>query len=217
MAYSYFQFIAYEVPTASEGQNQTVRSGFDPGPECADVPRIPVGNATPDDARKRLKRLASVVDLAEQLVPRGANEKTDTLKIFMAPEFYFRPKQYDDRYKYNVYPEPHAEAIFDQLSTMFTDSAFKNWLVVAGTVLWKYTWHNPTTNKFQAFYRNTAVAVRGQEIYGFEKDLPSGIDGVPEPYSQHKSVRGDYNKALKRAYEHWSLRRSRTRLFFYWI
>ena len=82
MAYTHFRFIAYEVPTVTgiPGPELTAplktKTGFGAGLECDEVDTIPVDldRNLPDDARIRLKRLASVVDLAARNIEVGSGD-----------------------------------------------------------------------------------------------------------------------------------------------
>lgn len=210
MAYTHFRFIAYEVPTATHDLAQNVVSGFDPGPECAVVDRIPVGATTGPDSKLRLKRLASVVDEAERAIRASAlTDDDNTLKVFMVPEFYFRPQAYTNDYRYEMYPEAEAESIIVQLSTMFQDAAFQNWLIVAGTVLWRQTKTDPVTGAPITAFRNTAVIVRRSEIYGVEKYVPSHLDGVPYPLAPLGKFADNYDPTLHIEYDTWMFRKCR--------
>lgn len=184
MPYTHFRFIAYELPTAVNTLNinpltgeKDVVSGFSRGNACAPVPRIPVP-VWPEldhDATTRLMRLAAVVDLAEQqlqvLLPA---DDANTLKIFVAPEFYFRPPStLGLGYAYNTYPAPVAKFIKKAFGEMFIDAAFKDWLIIGGTVLW---------NDQGLVNGNTMIGVRGgprnYSLITIEKREASTIDGV---------------------------------------
>lgn len=96
------------------------------------------------DAQKRLLRLALAVECARAHIAKS-NDNDQTLKIFMAPEFYFRPQEggpeYTDKksnttktirsYSYEV-----KEKIIDKLGELFSDDLFKNWIFVPGTIVW---------------------------------------------------------------------------------
>jgi hypothetical protein len=177
MPYTHFQYIAYQVPTALyDRTNDEVVSGFSPGSECDRIDRVRV-IASPGDARTRLRRLAAVVDMAGNQVQPCRT----TLKVFMVPEFYFRPPVLSDYYRHNTYPREDALAIFTAMDSMFTHKDFTDWLIVGGTVLW----NNGSLSDLPAnpsVYMNTAVHVQGGKDNGLkfvEKRLASNIDGVP--------------------------------------
>jgi hypothetical protein len=172
--YTHFQYIAYQVPTVVRDRRNGIKyvSGLDPGSECAPIQRaaLPRFNI-PDDARKRLKRLAAVMDMAAtQVQALGTNGST--LKVFVAPEFYFRPVQPNS---HNTYPPDEARGIFNALDAMFVHADFADWLIVGGTVLWNTGTNSP-------IYMNTAVHVQGGKENGLmfvEKRVASRMDGVP--------------------------------------
>jgi hypothetical protein len=176
--YTNFRLIAYEVHTASAKVN--VISGWSAGTECPAVARVPVPNTLPDDARIRLKRLASVVDLAKtQITAGGRTDNANTLKIFLVPEFYLRPPAtIGADYKGSTYPVGVRAQILQALESMFVHADFADWLFVCGTMMWNTLAGDKTTKLFF----NTAVIVRGGQanaLHVVEKRIPSGIDGVP--------------------------------------
>ncbi len=178
MPYTHFRMIAYEVPTVTYGAIAPVISGWDPGQECRPVARIPVPDGVEDDARIRLKRLASVVDFARERLQVLGGDHDNTLKILIVPEFYFRPPALAANYAHNTYPDNVAVQIFKALNQMFVHADFRHWLFVCGTVMWN------TLNDVMAqpVYFNTAIHVWGgrpNAIGLIEKRLASGIDGVP--------------------------------------
>jgi hypothetical protein len=210
--YTHFRFIAYEVPTASLDEKEKVRSGFDPGQECNAVPRIPVGHMpegpyllTPD-ARIRLLRLAAVVDRAARHLaanPHIAAEQ-NTLKVFMAPEFYFRPSAgYSIDYEHDTYPHWDAYWIMEQLTGMFKDPDFHDWLIVPGTIMLNLK----EAESDPRIYNNIVMAVKGGDpstvgwVISCPKAVPSRIDGVPDPYVDEEAT------FLKDAYEDFNYRK----------
>lgn len=232
MPYTHFRYIAYEVPTAATHHN-AVFSGFSSGLPCPPVPRIPVDRISDvADAKNRLLRLASVVDMAATCVTQSGTDNPNTLKIFVVPEFYFRPPNSFARRDcpYNTYSYDEAVEIFEELNRMFVHADFRDWLIVAGTVMWHWNNRddeqpepnpdpNPNPNRPDPggrdvpsdptgrVYRNSAVYVRGgvaDSLKIIEKDVPSGIDGVPNPYAPKADAYDDY---FQRAFEHWHSQR----------
>jgi len=179
MPYTHFRYIAYQVPTATSpiGGGGVV-CDYSPGDSYQAIGRLPVPAATPDDAKKRLQRLAGVVNLAANRLRSMADNAT-TLKIFMAPEFYFRPPSaLGANYYSGTYPVKDRNALLDALNGMFVHADFQNWLFVPGTILWN-TRDDPKANPL---YFNTLVHVRGgmpDALNVIEKNQPSGIDGMP--------------------------------------
>lgn len=174
--YTHFRFISYEVPT-----HRPVATG----PAPAEVPRVPVPPATPDsspDARSRLRRLAAVINAAYEAY-HGADldDRNTTLKIFVVPEFYFRP---------NVdagvpaYTQAQASDLMNSLLEMFQHADFTHWLFVCGTFVAANTLNGPD------FYQNTCIVIKGgpgdERRYSvIQKQNFSDIDGVPIDSTPH--------------------------------
>jgi len=214
MPYTSFRFIAYEVPTATNIYGPPVVSGFDAGLDCAAVARIPVDDNTPADARARLRRLAAVVDRAATTLvektqyQKALRDKPDTLKIFMAPEFYFRPplKANPTEYINETYSYDDAVKIFEELNVMFRHADFKDWLIIPGTVMWNWKDDQAPQGRL---YRNSALYIRGNKEEGLrlvEKAVPSRIDGVPNPFDDPAKL---YDPHFQEVFEHWHLRKDR--------
>lgn len=212
MPYTHFRFLAYEVPTVTYKTRIRVDgiSGWSPGAECAPVGRIAVPDSvTEADSRIRLRRLAAVVSNTYNWLQLLADDNGNTLKIFVAPEFYFRPPVIDESYKNNTYPDHVAGKIFKALNTMFAHADFHDWLFVCGTVMW----NRGINFESQPLYFNTAVHVRGgprlnsfraQDAVGLvEKQLASDIDGVPVAFST-----GGEHSDVKLVFEDWATRKN---------
>jgi hypothetical protein len=204
MPYTRFRYIAYQVPTVLDVNGAKLPT-LDAGGEVTDhtIAPLVVDRNLPADARKRLKRLAAVVKLAQRIVNR-ANDDRGTLKVFMVPEFYFRPPNtVDPDYLNSTYTYDHAMQIFEAMNTMFVDAAFQDWLFVLGTVMWNWVDGNTID------YRNSAVHLLGHQADSLrliEKDVPSHIDGVPDPWPRPWG-RQAYDPAMEETFRDWSLRR----------
>jgi hypothetical protein len=187
MPYTHFRYIAYEVPTASRGPAVRVFSGFPAGQEYQALGRIPVpgGVNFNTDARVRLKRLAGVVDIAANTLRNGTLiDNANTLKIFVVPEFYFRPpRALGAGYEHDTYPMTGMADVIRGLDQMFVHADFTHWLFVCGTVMWNQKLPQPNAPD-KTLYWNTALYVRGGPGRGgariVEKQLASRIDGVPQ-------------------------------------
>ena len=169
MPYTHFQFIAYQTPTF----------GFDllplePGEFCDAVADIPVPEeniSLSADAWKRLLRLAAVVEQAYEHY--SVAHQDDTLIIFVAPEFYFRPRYASDSHSYSA---EERQEILISLERMFKNAKFRNWLIIPGTIIAN------TVFEHEQYFYNTAVVIKGGtpgRISVIEKRQPSRIDGVP--------------------------------------
>jgi hypothetical protein len=204
MSYTHFRFIAYEVPTVTQGKRGGARSGFPPGEPCNAIKRIPVDPNTPEDAQIRLRRLAAVVDRAATSVENQLPSSPGTLKVFIAPEFYFRPPGDEIKNFNQTYTYDDAMKIFEELNKMFLHDDFKDWLIIAGTVMWNQT------DEQGRLYRNAAPYIRGNEIESLrvvEKDVPSRIDGIPWPLAENPTE--IYDPYIKNVFQDWIFRRNR--------
>ncbi|WP_156757113.1 hypothetical protein [Actinokineospora pegani] len=145
--YTKIQFIGYGVQTSTLTQV------------------IPTGTADPytADATTRAKALCAAADFVrnDQSSRIGGD---NTLKVFVAPEFFFRyggPAQGAtpvlDSY-------PNGDAVLPEitekvLKPFFQTKEFNNWLVVPGTMFW----HRPAADSGTGYplYFNTVLALRG--------------------------------------------------------
>lgn len=183
--YNTFQLLAYEVSTAGWTGPHNVLPAWSSGqyrpPSGPLVPVPDLGQRDDDDpfefsdAVNRISRFASVV---EHTYTAGGGAKRwgipGVLKVFVAPEFYFRPEQGVGAR--TAYSGHLAERIFSELGRLFRHPVFEDWILVCGTVVhWTPSAHGDV-------FRNTAVLVRGGRQGGFhllEKQDASAIDGVP--------------------------------------
>ncbi|MBL4862904.1 MAG: hypothetical protein JKY09_07810 [Crocinitomicaceae bacterium] len=207
MPYTHFRYIAYELPTATIVGGSVV-SGYPPGTNCPVVPEIPVpsGLTLTPDAEARLLRFAAVVKRAWERVQALGGDNGNALKIFMAPEFYFRPPSTTGgNYKNDSYPSKEAAKIIAAFDTMFEHVHFTDWLIIPGTLLWNNEDVPLMDGNF--IYRNTALRIKGgaaNSTHLIEKNMSSGIDGVPAAYTT-----GGYTN-LKLVYQDWALRQTRS-------
>jgi hypothetical protein len=206
MPYTHFRFVAYQVPTAAKDQLGNVISSFNAGWECPDNDILPitVSANTPDDARIRLKRLAAVVTQARHEIANGMHDDRNTLKVFMVPEFYFRPDPTASPfYRSATYYYDHAMKVLEEMNTMFVHPEFRDWLFVLGSVMWNWSAGGNIT------YRNSAPYVVGDKVDSLrivEKAVPSRLDGVPNPYVDIKGMER-YDREYEIIFADWSSRR----------
>jgi hypothetical protein len=203
VAYTHFRYIAYEVPTVTRDPlsvSNFAYSGYPPGDACDEVPDMPVlgnerGGPGPD-WWIRLRRLAAVVNLASQHLPNIGDDDA-TLKVFVAPEFYFRPAA-PTRGMWNSYTKEDKWWIWRALGSMFQNHRYTHWLIVPGTVVWQELSSMPTHPG--EIYYNTVPYVRGgsrdRPVGQIEKYLPSGIDGIPDLSgpAQHPQLCAHYDR-----------------------
>lgn len=149
MAYSKFQFIAYDVPTlllCPPGNFDASRPV--PGAEGIKNP----------DAKARAQRMRDVAAQAANL-HGGVLGGADTLKIFVAPEFYFR----QDRYSYRDISI--VTNLFSALMSAFQEARFNDWLIVPGTVFWTQDAPDPAHDNAaptsNTTFFNTVMVIRG--------------------------------------------------------
>jgi hypothetical protein len=167
VTYKYFQFIAYQIPTFGYDLKP-----FGPGEKCAAVADITVDEnlRVSPDPLNRLLRLAAVVNEAY----RYADTQADTLKVFVAPEFYFRPATPKNAYSYS---SQERDLILEILGHMFVNVKYKHWLIIPGTII-----ANLVRASGDQYFYNTAPVIAGGRsklLTAVEKHQPSTIDGVP--------------------------------------
>lgn len=131
--YDKFQLVTYLVPTDHP---------LDAGELC--VPETDLKDVADQlaelsaDALRRLKRLIAVAEKALKAQGLEDKDRPNTLKIFMAPEFYFRPKSDGPQ---RSYTEAEMKALLAVLKFVFAQKKFDNWLLVLGTIIW----HQPAS------------------------------------------------------------------------
>lgn len=125
--YSKFQFLAYHVPTDKRSPvgDPIVTELFTENDLQA------LKNAVPDaDLVSRFTRFMAVVQLA--MAHQDVEPDTTTLKIFVAPEFYFRPYATANA---RSYTEEVKKKFVTYLDGFFQDNRFANWMFVLGTIV----------------------------------------------------------------------------------
>jgi hypothetical protein len=187
MPYSKAQLIAYTVPTLHNGP---------PGPLPNPI-HAKIATLTDPDEKARVQRFFNVVTWAKTLANFSA---TDTLKIFMAPEFYFRPPGDNNAYTFN-----RMINIMECLKQLFTEPSWAHWLIVPGTIFSALPGNAKNAAeelelqgqdgkkhklKLDKAYMNTCLLVKGGSTSGpshfFHKRRVSTIDGAPtEQAAQH--------------------------------
>src|SRR4051812_29203739 len=133
MAFTHAQFIAYEVPTAAAlpaGDFELDRVEL-----CAPVEKDAVFQesyaALSNDARARFARLLTLIDMVRR--NEAARPQKSTLKVFMAPEFYFRPQAGGAQ---RSYASSDVVAIQAMSRLIFSQKMLSDWLVVLGSIVW---------------------------------------------------------------------------------
>ncbi len=180
MKYEYVQLVAYQAPTL----NLTDQ----PLPQSSKPTHKAVLNLENDDARNRVQRLLDVLHWAVETIPYNLlgykkepvpllPDQTKTLKVFMAPEFYFRAAP--EGYSWNTLTN-----ILECLKLVFVDWRFDDWLIVPGTICSHQDPHPRSVgaNEGKRVFFNTASAIKGGgngSMTYVHKEHMSGMDGAP--------------------------------------
>jgi hypothetical protein len=141
--YNKIQLIAYHVPTdkALKAGNACILSSDKSKDFLKEMGYLK--KMSSDDARNRLLRMVAVVEKARASTHIGDK---DTLKVFMAPEFYFQPfmpGNYDDPASWEnlpprCYPEEDKHLIVSALFGLFGEQEeWTDWLFAFGTIIWE--------------------------------------------------------------------------------
>ncbi len=186
--YTQMRYIAYQVPTVGSGvagflempsgnaTNQLVLDGIN---------KPVITNLSNPDARQRVACFYLAMIQAANAVALLADDR-NTLKVFVAPEFYFRPTSADGTngpsYSYAQYKEIKAALI-----SLSNDRLFKDWLIIPGTIMWTGTGiigKRPITG--DNVYFNTCPYIKvgtfNTQSHVLEKEQSSHIDGLPTGY-----------------------------------
>lgn len=145
------------------------------------------------DAYTRLMRLARVVDVA---VNHNHVEKDGgTLKIFMAPEFLFRPGK--NTTVPRSYSAETATDIIIAFTNMFEHECFKDWLFVPGSVIFN---RKTVSTKLPSLEKdvvlNTATMVKGGHsidppFQSIVKTNYADVDDIDPKYFSKDTTLGD--------------------------
>ncbi len=178
--YTHIQFIAYECPTFDYTK---------PGEATNTTLAPPIRHLQGNDEKIRVQRFLDVLKWTRNNIPNIVLGNNNTLKIFMAPEFYFKSHagqnsadpRYGGSYTFNTMIN-----ILSCLRNLFTDPTLSDWLIVAGSVVSnlpadaKIFIDNPE----ERAYLNTAVVVKGGHpkapFHFVHKKQLSNIDGPPK-------------------------------------
>ncbi|HYV45639.1 MAG TPA: hypothetical protein VFA20_12305 [Myxococcaceae bacterium] len=132
--YKAAQLIAYEVPT--ESALPAGQCTLDGNKLVEDVQNDKTFTsamaALSADARARVQRMLAVMDLA--FGSASVTKAAETLKVFMAPEFYFRPQQRGA--KSRSYEASDMTAAQQAFRAVFSQAKLQHWVFVAGSLVW---------------------------------------------------------------------------------
>lgn len=195
--YNKFQYIAYQVPTLVKDSGNTNHKIVPAGEADENqldtylaqhkmVLRGDVGKLS-DDSRTRVKRLLGVMIKARKDII--INNEDTVLKIFMAPEFYFRPVTPGAFPHPIAYSDDEYKAIVSVLEQSLLESKgdsrellFKNWLVIPGTIFWT-TFGLLHFFNYVAWFHYFTISEGSGNV--FSKYSTSTIDGIPIGQSGH--------------------------------
>lgn len=144
MAYKNVQFIGYEIYTGPSNPGM---------PEAAYVGL----ESDTDDIKARISLMGEAVGNAQ--TSRNVDPGSETLKIFMAPEFFFRGKQgaYDVAFMAGLENDPGVPSLVSSLSDLVKGANFKDWLFVFGTGIFQSL--DPKINTYEVY--NVALVQKG--------------------------------------------------------
>ncbi len=209
--FTQLRFIAYRVPTVCEDAG----GGFlemPMGTATAQLALDGIVNATINgitnvDARERVARFYLAMITAATTLATLPDDRY-TLKVFMAPEFYFRPTTANGTggpaYNYVEYRQIKAA-----LKVLSNEWRFRNWLIIPGTIMWTGTGaigkRTPTpANVYFNSCQYVKVGFWSTQTHVLEKEQDSQIDGLPvgplHPgnQSQFTALPGYYQTLAKR-------------------
>ncbi|HEX8112645.1 MAG TPA: hypothetical protein VF516_33170, partial [Kofleriaceae bacterium] len=134
--YQSYQLIGYQTPTTKLGPGDLVNldayADLIGDLKTNDGWLSDIKNA---DMKKRLARLIGVVEQAHALQGQQVSNDQTTLKVFLVPEFYFRPTA--DQGVQSSYSDAERDALVKVLDRYVKAERFKHWLFVFGTVIWQ--------------------------------------------------------------------------------
>jgi|GEM_PF-2632661 len=194
-AYTHFRYIAYQVPTIGGvvGMGGVTYLEMDAG-NALTIPRYAATGVFPPaiaaitnvDARNRVARFyAALLDARERV---GTMLDDDyTLKIFMAPEFYFRPTTAASTIvpQGPAYTTAEYRQIKTALKALVNNKTFYNWIVIPGTILWSGSGaigKRPNTGLVEVCLNTSMYMKVGYMKFKssiVEKEQSSPIDGLP--------------------------------------
>ena len=182
MPYSYVLPIAYEINTFTLVQTD-VLGAFSTYRGRADSGK---------DISKRCQIMCNAIDIAyDNCASHAGGRSSESLKVFMAPEFYFRGKE-------GAYPVEVLSEIMPLLREHTKDIKFADWLFVFGTALGRIETED---GKFEIL--NVALVQKGgvaapdgvneRIIY---KEYISSIDFAGPNYGRHADWENPVNRRV---------------------
>jgi hypothetical protein len=204
--YSHVRYIGYDISTVAtffkvkdpQSQNDVETVYAIPAGNIKNPPRLyglkDENAKISADAKVRIQRLIGVMLKAANYL--SATDNSKTLKVFVAPEFYFRPPTSGVAYSMDEY-----RRIKNVLrSTVDNYRALINWLIVPGTIMWVMDKGDAKKSKraidpksTKVIYFNTSLYIKrysnpfkSAQSKVIEKYEASSIDGLPTDKSAPK-------------------------------
>ncbi len=171
--YTKVQMIAYEINTFPSSEiSQVKKKGWFTLPVYS---RKSTYKGNDNELIDISKRSAFLVDAITNATAK-ADINSDTLKVFMVPEFFFRGTR-------GAYSFDHYDKLVDMLKGMIEDDKYKHWLFVFGSVL--LTWKGDSTSTSlegtENLIQNVVLVSKGgagSEMKAVVKEYMSGIDFI---------------------------------------
>lgn len=183
--YTHVQLIAYQTPTFFMTKDNAPPAIFSLPPQLNTLQH--------KDEKSRVTRMYMVTLFAAG--QKHVDKSERTLKLFAAPEFYFKTATPSTDYsksgspgKYGAYSFNVMQNILACLKAVFTSSAalslgtLNHWMIVPGTIVSEIPW-NSKQYKDVNTYLNTAPVIKAGEpdapFHFVQKHYVSHIDGPP--------------------------------------
>ena len=116
-----------------------------------------------DAAKAQLLNFGRVAEIArEKIDSNSAHSASTTLKLFVAPEFLFKAKSKGETVPF-AFSHEDRDAMIKALAHMFSGSAYKDWVIAPGTILWAWKLPDPSAVKDKVRYAgmNTGIIIDG--------------------------------------------------------
>ncbi|NSL87286.1 hypothetical protein ECE50_010625 [Chitinophaga sp. Mgbs1] len=206
MAYTHFRYVGYQVPTVGLGPGAENYLKIPPGnmPDLTGISQEAAGiinNVTNADARCRLARMYLVLMQAYQAIQTSDNN--GTLKVFLAPEFYFRPYVEPGAQGLPAYSYEDYQSLKTGLISLKNLPLFNDWLIIPGTIVWQNTGpagKRPFTGS--VFYNTVVCSLSDNEHIVNEKTEASEVDGIPAASNAPFTVNPAYYSTWRKQRKH---------------
>jgi hypothetical protein len=185
MPYNKFAFFSYRCATAFNAGQGNVANFL---PQPADSPEIAqvirnnrtwIDSIQSVDGRIRVLKTLKILDAARRWADDHYYGEPNVLKIFVAPEFYFRPNTEDPTAPGEKrYTENDGFSILMSLLQTLSDPIFNHWVIIPGTLI------STAQISTKHFTTNTGIIVEGGTTnhIGVIKHNTSKVDGVKKDY-----------------------------------